>query len=128
MPSSVASPLVPATSLPIERLAQCCATKWHRSIIKSGTEDSGAEGTYGGAESMYSSAELETPVNPVLQNLTSMYEAFAKPSCIDTAEDVSCLFAEHDAFTSQLLLVIGTMARQIKELQVGGDTQAISLV
>ena len=43
-------------------------------------------------------------------------------------EDVSRLFAERDVFTSQLLRVIGTMARQIKELQVGRDTQAISLV
>ncbi len=77
-PSSVASPLAPATSLPIERLAQRHATKQHRSIIESGTEDSGAEGTYGGAESTYSSAELENPVDPVLQNLTSMYEASAQ--------------------------------------------------
>src|SRR5258706_13516584 len=127
-PSSVASPLAQATSLPIERLAQRRATKRHRSIIESGTEDSGAEGTYGGAESTYSGAELETPVDPVLQNSTSMYEAFAKPSCIDTAKDITHLFAEHDAFMSQLLLVIGTMARQIKELQVRGDTQAILLV
>src|SRR5258706_11809520 len=128
MPSSVASPLAPATSLPIERLAQRCATKWHRSIIKSGTKDSGAEGTYGGAESTYSGAELETPVNLVLQNLTSMYEAFAKPSCIDMAKDVTRLFAKCDAFTSQLLLVIDTIARQMKELEVGGDTQAIWVV
>ncbi len=126
-PSSVASPLAPATSLPMERLAQHCAIKRQCSTLESGTEDSGAEGTYGGAESTYGGEELESPVDPVLQNLTRMHEAFAESSCI-RVEDISHLFAKRDAFTLQLLGVIGTMARQIKVLQDRGDTQATSLV
>ena len=126
-PSSVASPLALATSLHMERIAQRHAIKRQRSTLESGTEDGGAESTYDGAESTYGGAELETPVDLVLQNLTRMHEGFAEPSCI-RVEDVSRLFSKGDAFTSQLLGVIGIMARQIKELQVGRDTQAISLV
>ena len=55
-PSSVASPLALATSLPMERIAQRHAIKRQRSTLESGTEDGGAESTYGGAE-------LETPTS-----------------------------------------------------------------
>jgi hypothetical protein len=127
-PTGVASPLARAsTSLPMERLAQRRATKRRHSILESGTEDSGAEGTCGGAESMYGGAEPEPPVDLVLDTLTRMHRGFAEPDCIGV-EDAARLFAERDAFTWQLLGVIGTMARQIKELQGGGDTQATSLV
>ena len=115
----------------MDRLAQCCAAKQQRStLVESGTEDSGAQGTYGSAESTFGGTELETsPVDRVLQKLTTMHEglAEAETSCV-TVEDIPRLFAERAAFTSQLLEVIGTMAQQIKELQDGGDTQATSLV
>ena len=52
--SVVMSPLTLATSLPMERLAQHHAIKQEDSSqVKSSTEDSSAEGTYGSAESTY---------------------------------------------------------------------------
>ena len=93
----------------MERPAQRRAIKRQRSVLESGTEESSAENAYG-------SAELETPIDVALDDLTRMHEGFAEPSCI------------RDAFTLQLLGVIGMMARQIKELKAGGDTQSTSLV
>ena len=124
MSSSMATPPTPATSLPVERLTQCCATKRQHSTLESGTEDSGAEGM---CESTNGGAELETPVELVLQDLMRMHDSFPGPGCI-RVEDVKHLLTECDAFTSQLLRVIGMMARQIKELQAGRDTQPISVV
>ena len=76
MPSSV----VTSPSLPMDRLAQCCATKWQCStLVKSSTEDSGAEGTYGSAESTFGSIELEmSPVDQVLQKLTMVHEGLVE--------------------------------------------------
>ena len=124
MSSSMVTPPTPATSLPVERLTQCCATKRQHSTLDSGTEDSGAEGT---CESTNGGAELKTPVELILQDLTRMHDSFPGPGCI-RVEDVKHLLTEHDTFTSQLLRVIGMMARQIKELQAGRDTQPISVV
>ena len=123
-PSSIASPLAPVTSLPIERLGQRRIVKQQQSTLESGTKDSGTENTYGSAES---GAELEVPIDKVLENLTRMHDRVTEPSSM-TVEDIPRLIAERDAFTSQLLGVISTMARQIKELQAGGNTQATSLV
>ena len=102
-PSSMVSPLTPSTGLPMERPAQHHTIKWQQSILKSGTKESSAENVYG-------SAELETPVDVALDDMTRMHEGFAEPSCI-------C-----DTFMLQLLGVISMMAKQIKELKAGGDT------
>ena len=125
--SAVASPSPSVLGmLPAERLAQRRTIKRHRSLLESGTEDSGGENSYGGAAP-------EAPISDVglqLDNLAKMHEAFAKPQSkfiISEAsggrvEDLTHLFAERDAWSSQLLSVVNRIAMQMKE----GDVQAIS--
>ena len=128
------SPSVPGT-LPVERMAQRRTIKRHRSLLESGTEGSGAENTYVGAA-------IEGPVDQVgllLDNLTRRHEAFASPQYSDVigseagamVKELTHLFAERDAFASELLGVIKVMALQMKEWQARdgeGDVQAISRV
>ena len=54
-PSSVASPLAPSSSLPVERLTQCNTIKQQYSIVKSSTEDSSAEGIWQHREHIWQS-------------------------------------------------------------------------
>jgi len=129
---STASPSVPDT-LPAERLAQRCTIKRRRSLFESGNEGSGAENCYGGAA-------LEAPMDQVgllLENLTRRHEAFARPQSNfigsedsdARVEELTHLFAERDAFASELLGVMKMMALQMKEWQARdgeGDVQAFS--
>ena len=132
--SSASSPSLPGT-LPVERLAQRRTIKRHRSLLESGTEGSGAENTYG-------DVVLEAPIDQVgllLDNLTKRHKAFAMPPSGFTGSEVSGagvkeiahLFAERDAFASELLDVMRMMASQMKEWQAGDverDVQPISRV
>ena len=117
---STPSPLVPST-LPAERLAQRRTIKRRRSLLESGNEGSGAENCYGGAV-------LETPIDQVgllLDNLTKRHEGFTRPqSNFIGSEDsgarfreLAHLFAERDAFASELLSLMKMMASQMKEWQ-----------
>ena len=134
--TTVASPLVPAT-LPTERLAQCRTIKQHCSLLKSGNEDGGADGGADGGED--GSAALEAPIDLLLDDLVKMHKALTKPQSMfvvskasgSRVENLTHLLAECDAFASQLLGVVKTMATQLKGLQarVGeGDIQVISHV
>ena len=118
-----ASPLVLST-LPAERLAQRRMIKRRCSLLKSSTEGSGVEDSYGGAV-------LETPIDQVgllLDNLMKRHEGFARPQSNfirsedsgARVEELAHLFAERDAFTSELLDVMKMMASQMKEWQARG--------
>jgi len=138
--TTVASPLVQAT-LPTERLAQRRTIKWHHSLLKSSNEDGGADGGADGGEDggEDGSAALEAPIDLLLDDLVKMHKALTKPQSMfvvskasgSRVENLTHLLAKRDAFASQLLGVVKTMATQLKGLQarVGeGDIQVISHV
>ena len=132
--STGALPQVPGT-LPMEKLVQRRTLKRRYNLLESGTEDSDMENTNG-------SAALVAPIDDVgllLDNLMKVHQAIAKPQSkfiISEAsggrvEELTHLLAERDAFTSQLLSVVSTMATQMKELQARngeGNTQATSQI
>ena len=143
---SLASSFVPA-SLPTERLAQRRAIKRNRSLRESGN-DSGADGGVdsdedggigGGAGGADGSAAHDALKDLLLEELVETHKALTNPQLKflvseasgSRVENLTHLLAERDAFASQLLGVVRSMATQLKELQarVGeGDIQVISHV
>ena len=121
-----------------------CLQRGWPNVAQSSGGASGKEGS--GAENCYGGAVLETPIDQVgllLDNLTKRHEGFTRPqSNFIGSEDsgarfreLAHLFAERDAFASELLSVMKMMASQMKEWQARGgegdgeeDVQAFSNV
>lgn len=118
--SSTAS--IASASTPAERPTQRRAIKRRRGALESGTEDNSVDSPHGHEVP----GDPLDPLDPLLDTLKDLHEGIAKPqprfivseaSGGGRVEDLTHLFAGHNALVSHLLVVIDEMASRIKELE-----------